>query len=303
MIRHLNEQLAYPQRVVILGGSGFIGKTLAARLRAAGVEAVALSSADVDLCSPQAVEKLASAWRSTDAVVFASCITPDRGKDIAATMRNAAMGQHVAAALEKHPVAQLIYVSSDAVYADDVSLAHETARCEPSTLYGMGHLLRERMMETVAAAKQIPLFILRSSLVYGADDTHNSYGPNRFRRMAAEKGQIDLFGGGEETRDHISVGDVCGLIEQALQHRSAGVLNAATGVSTSFYDVACIVAELAGPGVKVVCSPRRSPITHRKYDITNTLKAFPSFRFMPLRDGLTGCADATRRQAGLQAVA
>jgi nucleoside-diphosphate-sugar epimerase len=302
MIRHHNETPAYPERVVILGGSGFIGKVLAARLRAAGVNVAALSSADVDLCSPQSVDKLVGTWKPDDAVVFASCVTPDRGKDIAAAMRNVTMGQHVAAALERSPAAQLVYVSSDAVYADDVTLAHETARCEPATLYGMAHLMRERMMETIAAAKQLPLFILRSSLVYGAGDTHNSYGPNRFRRMAAEKGQIDLFGGGEETRDHIFVGDVCSLIELALTHKSAGVLNAATGVSTSFFEVAGIVAELAG-GVKVVCSPRRNPITHRKYDITSTLKAYPSFRFTPLREGLAECAAAATRQAGLQAVA
>jgi nucleoside-diphosphate-sugar epimerase len=209
-------------------------------------------------------------------------------------MRNLQMGQYVAAALEQRPVAHAVYISSDAVYADDVTLCHEAAKCEPSTLYGMGHLMRERMVQTIAAAKQMPLFILRSSIVYGAEDTHNSYGPNRFRRMVAEKGQIDLFGAGEETRDHVYIDDVCGLIERALSHHSTGILNAATGVSTSFYEAAHLVAALADRPVPVNCHPRNNPITHRKYDITNTLKAFPGFRFTALRNGLAACASAGR---------
>lgn len=303
MINHLHEKPSSPKRVVILGGSGFIGKTLAARLRQTGADVASLSSADLDLTAPKSVEALAGLLRPTDALVFASCLTPDKGKDIATTMRNLAMGQTVAAALEQSPVAHVIYISSDAVYADDVTLAHETAKCEPSSLYGMGHLMRERMLETTAAGCDLPLFILRASLVYGVDDTHNSYGPNRFRRAAAEKGQIDLFGGGEETRDHVSVEDVCRLIEQALLHRSTGVLNAATGVSTSFFDVATMVAEFAEGDVKVNCTQRRNPVTHRKYDITNTLKAFPNFRFTTLRDGLADCARQSKQQASLKAVA
>ena len=31
----------------------------------------------------------------------------------------------------------------------------------------------------------VPVGILRPTLVYGANDPHNGYGPNRFRRLAA----------------------------------------------------------------------------------------------------------------------
>jgi nucleoside-diphosphate-sugar epimerase len=297
MINHLHDQPTSPKRVVILGGSGFIGRALAQHLREAGTDVISLSSTDVDLTADDAAERLAKQLRPTDALVFTSCLTPDKGKDIGTAMRNLTMGHQVAKALEQSPVAHVVYISSDAVYADDVTLASETAKCEPSTLYGLVHLMRERMMQHVAAGGDLPLFILRSSLVYGADDTHNSYGPNRFRRAAVEKGQIDLFGGGEETRDHIAVEDVCRLIEKALLHGSTGILNAATGVSTSFFDVATLVAGFTEGAVKVNCSERRNPITHRKYDITNTLKAFPDFRFKTLREGVAECAKQVRQRS------
>src|SRR3546814_11446336 len=64
--------------------------------------------------------------------------------------------------------------------------------------------------------------LLRPTLIYGAEDTHNSYGPNRLRRMARKDARITLFGAGEETRDHISVDDVYRLILLTLRHRSEG---------------------------------------------------------------------------------
>jgi nucleoside-diphosphate-sugar epimerase len=128
--------------------------------------------------------------------------------------------------------------------------------------------------------------VLRSTLVYGAGDTHNSYGPNRFRRQAAQEGRITLGGGGEETRDHLFVEDVAELLGRVLAHRSRGLLNLATGRSHTFADVAAGVAAQFPEPVAVVTTPRTGPITHRAFDITRLLSAFPGFVFTPLEAGL-----------------
>ena len=88
-----------------------------------------------------------------------------------------------------------------------------------------------------------------ADLIYGAKDPHNGYGPNRFRRLAAKGEAITLFGEGEEKRDHVHIADVAALVSAALHHRSTGMLNIATGKSTSFREVAeMIVALSAGSG-------------------------------------------------------
>jgi UDP-glucose 4-epimerase len=148
------------------------------------------------------------------------------------------------------------------------------------------HLARERMLCQTLAKGKAPLFLLRASLLFGARDTHNGYGPNRFVRAALKEGRITLFGEGEEKRDHVSIKDLSRLIGLALAHRSQGVLNGATGESVSFRDAAERVAELVGGGVKVEGTPRQNPITHRHFDITATRKAFPEFRFTPLKETL-----------------
>ena len=71
---------------------------------------------------------------------------------------------------------------------------------------------------------RLPLAFLRPTLIYGANDPHNGYGPNRFRRQAAKGETITLFGEGEEKRDHVPVDDVAALVSACVaapQHRHA----------------------------------------------------------------------------------
>jgi len=145
------------------------------------------------------------------------------------------------------------------------------------------HYTREIMARGLA---KVPVLVVRPTLVYGVDDTHNAYGPNRFRRVGDKEGRITLFGEGEETRDHIHVDDVAALTALCLMHRSTGTLNLATGRSISFKELAQLVAAQFTKPVAIDPTKRANPITHRHYDVTNLIKAFPRFRFIPLEEGI-----------------
>jgi UDP-glucose 4-epimerase len=139
------------------------------------------------------------------------------------------------------------------------------------------------------------LAILRCTLVCAADDTHNSYGPNRFRRQAAKEGKITLGGEGKETRDHVFADDVAELVRLVLVHRSAGLLNAVSGRSYSFGEVAHIVAATFNPPVEVSFAGGGGAVTHRHFDATALHQAFPNFHFQPLEAVV---AEVHRRSAG-----
>ena len=284
MLQHQNPEPRNPDRTVIIGGSGFIGTALTVRLREQGVEVLSLSSKDLDLADPVSVERLAGMLKPEDSLVMLSALTPDKGRGVASLMRNLFMAQTVCGALEKSPCSHVIYLSSDAVYPFTEALITDDAVAAPTDLYGAMHRTREIMFQGVVKE---PLAVLRPTLVYGHGDPHNSYGPNRLRRMAAKEGKITLFGDGEETRDHILVDDLASLIAMVLRHRSSGVLNAATGRSISFYDLAQLVARQFDKEVQVICTPRANPVTHRAFDPTACQKAFPSFTFTPLEEGIS----------------
>jgi nucleoside-diphosphate-sugar epimerase len=281
MLTHGRPEPTSPERVVVLGARGFLARVLNAELANRGVPAAALGSADVDLTHPAAADTLAGRLRATDALVFLAALTPDRGRGIDTLMANLRMADTVCRALQATTVAHVVYISSDAVYREQDAFVTEDSRADALSLYGSMHALRERMLHHQLGAS-VPLAVLRPTLVFGAGDTHNSYGPNRFMRAAARERAVSIFGAGEEQRDHVFVGDVARLIAEVLVHRSAGVLNVVTGTSIAFGDLARQIAALAGEDVRVVSLPRAAgPVLHRHYDPASLHRAFPAFRFTP----------------------
>lgn len=276
-----------PNRVVILGASGFLACDLAEHLHKLAIQCLPVQAAKLDLREKASVAELEKIVRTDDALVFLSALTPDRGRDISTMMKNLAMGEHVCALLEKSPCAHVVYISSDAVYADGINPVSETSTCQSSSFYGLMHYTREQMLAQTLQKSKTPLFVLRPSLLFGAKDTHNAYGPNRFLRTAHKERRIALFGNGEEKRDHVYIKDLSKLIGLVLLHRSSGVLNGATGISTSFFDVASLIVQLMRVPVKIEQIPRQNSITHRHFDIAKTLKAFPGFSYTPLKEALT----------------
>lgn len=282
MLEHLNAKPANPSRVVIIGAGGFVGGAIRKRLESDGVPTLPLTRKELDLLGDGAAAKLKSLLQPSDSVVMVSAIAP--AKTVPMLMQNLRMAESVCAALAETEIAHLVYISSDAVYADDANPVTEESPCAPSTIHGMMHAARELMLKNSIKA---PVAMLRPTLIYGADDPHNGYGPNRFRREAQKGGPIMMFGEGEERRDHVLVDDVAKIMALVLTHRSTGTLNVVTGVSTSFHDVAQMIARQYGVTVKSQPRPGPRPhLLHRFFDITNCLKAFPTFHYTPLTEGL-----------------
>jgi UDP-glucose 4-epimerase len=293
---HLYNAPQKPARLVVLGAGGFLGARLLKACAAAGIEAAALGSRDIDLTDAAAPAQLVLRLRAKDALVFMAALTPDKGRDSGTLMRNLAMARAVVEATRSVDIAQLVYASSDAVYSFADALICEGTPAVPLDLYGAMHRTRELML---AAEAKAPLAILRLTAVYGAGDTHNSYGPNRFLRQAFKDGRIPLFGNGEETRDHLHVDDAVDLILKVVTHASTGLLNLATGKSETFRAVVEMIAAIAPRPVEIAPSPRQNPVTHRHFDTTNLLRAFPGTRFKPLPEGLSTMLADMRREGGI----
>jgi nucleoside-diphosphate-sugar epimerase len=283
MLNHHNHLSKKPNRVVVIGGSGFLGKCVVAKLISIGIEVLNLSSKDVNLLESSSVGILAKLLKNSDTVIFLSAITPDKCRNIDAFMKNILMIKHFCEVLKNLAVAQLIYFSSDAIYGQNQSFLSEDSPLTPQDLYGSMHLSRELMLKELT---DIPLAILRITAAYGADDTHTSYGPNRFLKSALKNKRIDLFGCGEEFRDHIYGDDIADITNLCVHMRSSGVLNVATGTSFTFKRVAELVADRFSEHIEIQQNPRSNPITHRHFNITNLLKAFPSLCLTRLDYGL-----------------
>jgi nucleoside-diphosphate-sugar epimerase len=284
MLEHAYAQPKKPKRVVVIGSGGFVGGAIARRLAEEGIAHLALGRAELDLLAAGAGAKLAGLLREGDAVVTAAAIAPC--KTTAMLVDNMRIVQTLVEGISAVPVAHVVNISSDAIYADGpVPLTEETPAA-PTSLHGAMHLAREIALRSELRA---PIVMLRPTLIYGAADPHNGYGPNRFRRLAAVGQEIVLFGEGEERRDHVAVGDVAEIAVRVLKHGSRGALNIASGEVHSFRSVADMAVAFAASPVPIKSSPRNGPMPHngyRPFDVSATKAAFPDFRYTPLREGL-----------------
>lgn len=294
MLSHLSSTPVPPRRVVIVGAAGFVGGSIARLLEARGIPVLRLQRAQIDLLAADAAERLLGHLRADDVLVAAAAIAPCR---TGAMLRdNIALVLTIARAAAMASLAQVVNIGSDAVYADGPVPLTEDSPAAPTTLHGVMHLAREILLREAVTA---PLVLLRPSLLYGAGDPHNGYGPNRFRRLAAESEPIILFGEGEERRDHVLIDDLAELARRVVCHRSSGILNVASGTVVSFRALAERVAALAPARVAIRSTPRVGPMPHngyRPFDIAACRRAFSDFAYTPLDEGL---ARAQRDEEGM----
>ena len=257
-------------RIVVLGATGFVGSHVVERARNAGWDVVALASSDIDLANPGSNQALSAVLQDGDTIVHSAAVVPT--KSAADVSRNLLMTQALVDALAGVEVAQLVVVSSDAVYGSASGVVDETSACAPDSLHGVMSLAREMVCAEVSTPV---LTVVRPAAIYGFGDTHNSYGPNRFARQALESGEITVFGAGEATRDHVAIADVADVIVRAVASREAGVVNVASGQSISFTDLAGLVRGAAPAGTRVVVAGSESSPTFRTYDISGLARRFP----------------------------
>lgn len=289
MLKHGCTKPLLPTRVVVLGANGFVAASTIRRLKKLGVLVLGLPRTTLDLSQPGSSAKLAHILRPDDSLLFVAAKAPVKDEEM--LIENLRMAAVVSEAIRQTPVKHLVYFSSDAVYADsDVPLTEHSC-AQPTSLHGVMHLAREVML---AKAFSGPLCLLRPTLIYGADDPHNGYGPNRFMRQAVSGHPIQIFGEGEEQRDHIWIEDVAEVATRILLHESSGVVNVASGIVISFDQIADIVSGLF-PGVTVYRQPRIGVMPHngyRSFDVRVLCSAFPDLILTSVRETLPTLRDS-----------
>lgn len=281
MLTHRHPQPELSGKALVLG-AGFVGGEAARCLSRKGWEVRKLRSADLDLTADQAGDKLATFLRPGETLVFVSAKAPVKNAEMLVT--NLQMAQAVLGACAQVPPGHIVYVSSDAVYADEPRPLSESTPVAPASLHGVMHRARELMLQTLG----IPLAVVRPTLIYGEGDPHNGYGPNQFLRLAREKKPIVLFGEGEERRDHVHIGDVGEILARIVVCQSTGTVNAVSGQVHSFREIADLVAGKSG--VPVQTCPRRSSMPHggfRPFDAAGLAAAFPGWTPARLPDQLS----------------
>jgi len=263
-------------RIIILGKNGFIAKSLCNKLKKNNLNFISFSKEKLNLEKKTSVKLLKNIIKPKDKIVFISAIAPVKNTKM--LLRNIKILNNVTEALKGKLFNQLIYISSDAVFKDNAKIINENTQKTPMSLHGNMHLIRENVLLNYFGNK---LCILRPTLIYGDEDPHNGYGPNKFLRLVSNNKNIQLFGKGEEMRDHVHINDVINVIKFCLTKNYIGNLNIASGKLISFYEIAKLCAK-KNRKVSIKYLPRSGPMPHggyRKININKLKEVFKKIKF------------------------
>lgn len=280
------------QKILILGGSGFIGRSLAAYFSLCrpdwAVDTLSLPEADLGDRGSQRL--LATRCDRHTTVIFLAATKRQFGDTLEAFHRNLAITENVGLALAERKPARVVFFSSAAVYGEET---HDTGLTEnsairPQSFYGLAKFTGEKMLEKILGPWATDgLLCLRPPLVYGPGDVGRTYGPSGFCASALAGEKIRVWGDGTELREFLHVRDLCGLVVALLESGAAGTVNAAFGRSHSFCDVLQQIERILGRTLELEFAPRTKTKADNRFD-PSRLRALLGDSFQPtsLKDGL-----------------
>lgn len=242
-----------------------------------------------DFASLDAAKALADNLDAETTLIILAAIKRQMGDSIETFEANMKITANICRALAKSPVKRVVFVSSAAVYGEDVvhdAITEET-HLYPRTFYGLAKYNAEWMLRKAIENGGAQSFcIIRPPTIYGPGDTSLSYGPPQFIDRAIKGEPITLWGDGSEIREFIFIEDAARIIAELAQSDFDGAVNLASGHSYSFIDVLDAVAAAAGVKLSVESRPRSKDKVDHNFNSTRLYSLLPHTSFLALEDGV-----------------
>jgi nucleoside-diphosphate-sugar epimerase len=295
------------QRVLVTGGTGFIGRHLVAALRARGDAVTVVGRRDPAAAArvlgadvPYVHGDLADAGVVTR--IFADC-APQRVYHLASAVdvrrdlglieeqvRSTQMAAiHVAGACLAAGVERLVHAGSSEEYGDGPAPFRESQSPSPVSPYSAAKVAATAFVHMLATSFQLPAVIVRPFLTYGPGQSANLMIPALIRSALA--GRDFPMTGGEQTREFNYIDDIVrGFIQAGDTPGIDGELfNLGCGEPHRIRDVATLVLRLMGDPVRAIFGalPYRPGETGQFYCVNDKARELLGYRpAVPLEEGL-----------------
>ena len=295
-------------KVVVTGGSGFIGSNLAEELIKQGHYVVIIDNlstgkesninaivqnrqADFINGSVTSLPLLQKAFSGVDYVFHQAAIpsVPRSVKDPKASNNANITGTlNVLIAARDNNVKKVVYASSSSVYGDTPTPPKtEDTAPNPLSPYAVTKLTGEHYCQVFNNIYDLKTVCLRYFNVFGPrQDPHSAYAaviPLFISLVLSGKPPI-IFGDGEQTRDFSYVRDVVKANIQAAESQATGIFNLGSSQRITINELVNLILDLANNrDIKPVYQePRSGDIVHSLSDISKAKAAFgynPEYSF------------------------
>jgi UDP-glucose 4-epimerase len=270
-------------KVVIFGGGGFIGSTIADRLLAKGHSLRIFERPRVqpyrEFTDSEEVEWVAGdissmhdvsdAIHGVDSVLhMVSTTLPKSSNDdpIFDVQSNVVGSLHILNAMVTHRVPSIVFISSGGtVYGNPLYLpVDENHPTNPVVSYGITKLAIEKYLQVYERLYGIKAITLRVANPYGErqrlETAQGAVGV--FLHHAIKGIPVEIWGDGSVTRDYIHVSDVAEAFSTALEYSGEQRLfNVSSGVGTSLNDLIDRIEDVLGQSIE------RRYLAGRSFDV------------------------------------
>ncbi len=254
-------------KILVTGGAGFIGHTIAKAYLEKGYEVTILDNLSTgkksnipkeanfvlgDICDSALIKDLGefdllSHHAAQTSVTFSV-------KNPLIDARNNIFGTICLLENMKNKVKQIIFASTGgAIYGNIKNIADETHRIKPESPYALGKMTGEKIISIWGKQNKVKTTILRYSNVYGTgQDPHGESGVIAiWMNNILEKKECIIYGNGESIRDYVYVEDVVNA--NILAIGKEGLFNISTGLGISTNEL----FKILNPGKKPVYKKER----------------------------------------------
>jgi UDP-glucose 4-epimerase len=259
-------------KVLVTGASGFLGESLVGRLLDDGDEVVVIGRSEAkeranekytfvkaDITDNQALQEVHKNFPAIDTIVHLAALVPKtKDEDVAPAMFDANVRGTINL-LETFGdgLKNFVYASTAEVYGlpEADGKITETMLAKPLSYYGASKLAGELFCNVYSARHELPISMLRFTVLYGPGDRINRAVPNFIKKALAGE-NLQIFGG-EELRDYLHVSDAARAVYLAAKKPVSGVFNIGTGKGITIRETAEKIVEMVGNSdVKADIQPR-----------------------------------------------